>query len=555
MRTLEVNSRTGNVAGKKVAQAKCLVIRRNRSVECRVFSDESGQVLPWVLLLLLLFLGMSALVVDVGFAYSVQRQLQASADAAALAGAATLPETNYATVAQTYSSSSSGKNIYGGLTVVPAVSGLCLTTVSGWGLSCDSTHPNAVQVTETATIPTFFAGVMGIKNMTVSATSTASKGSKPKPYNVAIVLDTTPSMADTDPYCSNKTQLQCANQAFQQLLQGLDPSLDRISLFTFPNLTTTTVSNDYTCGASAPTAGPYTFPSTTATTLSPMPYSVTTTTTTGTYPHQHTTTTTTTVQETYQVTGGNNTPGSQGYNGYWTDYRTSDTAKTLNTNSNLTNAIGGTSCTGLQTGYENTYYAGAIYAAQSSLVAEQAANPGSQNAMIILSDGNATAKEQYPTSSFTEGGQQYAAGDFYAGVNDMVTGSQSTTIATNSGNYPSWVGECGQGIDAANAATAAGTTVYVIGYNSPTTSNSSNCGSDRSGGTHQNVAPCDALKQMSSGWASGDTSHFYSDFYGPTGNSGCSAAGASESITALNGIVNAILGQMSGARLIPNNTP
>ena len=258
---------------------------------------------------------------------------------------------------------------------------------------------------------------------------------------------------------------------------GLDPSLDRISLFTFPNLTTSTVANDYTCGSSAPTAGPYTFPSTTATTLSTMPYSVTTTTTTGNPPHQHTTTTTTTVQETYQVTQGNNTTGSQGYNGYWTDYRSSDTANSLNTTSNLTNAVGGSSCTGLQTGYENTYYAGAIYAAQSSLVAEQAANPGSQNAMIILSDGNATAKEQNP------------GGAFQAGYNDMVTGTQSTTVATDSGNYPSWVGECGQGIDAANAATAQGTTVYVIGYNSPITSNSSNCGSDRSGGDSPECHP------------------------------------------------------------------
>jgi hypothetical protein len=137
----------------------------------------------------------------------------------------------------------------------------------------------------------------------------------------------------------------------------------------------------------------------------------------------------------------------------------------------------------------------------------------------------------------------------------MVTGTQSTTVADNSGNYPSWVGECGQGIDAANSATSQGTAVYVIGYNSPTSSNSGNCGSDRSGGTHRNVAPCDALKLMSSGWASGDTSHFFSDYYGPTGNSGCSAAGASGSISNLDDIIAAILGQMTGARLIPNTTP
>ena len=38
---------------------------------------------------------------------------------------------------------------------------------------------------------------------------------------------------------------------------------------------------------------------------------------------------------------------------------------------------------------DGTYYAGAVYAAQSSLLAAEAANPGSKNAMIILTDGAA----------------------------------------------------------------------------------------------------------------------------------------------------------------------
>jgi Flp pilus assembly protein TadG len=500
-------------------------------MDCRFFREESGQVLPWVVLLMLLFLGMSALVVDVGQGVLVQRELQASTDAAALAAASVMPATNYATVAQNYSAMAGSKNTYGGLSVgTPVVTGLCLTTVATWGLPCTSTSPNAVSVTETATIPTFFAGILGMHFLTVSATSTASKGSKPKPYNLAIVLDTTPSMDTPDPNCvvngKTLTQLQCASNAFQEFLTGFDPSLDSISLFTFPNVTTTTASNDYDCTSGNPTVGPYTFPSATATSLSTMPYSVTTTTTTGSWPNQHTTTTTTTVQETYQVTG------------FSTDYRTSDSATTLNNKSNLANAVGGSNCQGIQTSYENTYYAGAIYAAQAALNAQAQANKGTENAILFLSDGNATAKVQT------------AGGAFSPGTNDMVSSSsQSTSYATNSGTYPSWVGECSQGVDAANYAKSQGTEFYVIAYGSPTTSDSSDCASDRSSSaTHRNITPCQAMQQMSSG-----TSYFYSDYFG--GNNGCAASGAAYGIGNLAGIVDAILGQMTGARLIPNGTP
>ena len=498
----------------------------------RGMRGESGQVLPWAVFLIFLFIGISAMVVDLGHGILVKRELQASADAAALAAAATLPAANYAQVAQTYSAGTGGKNTYTELSVgTPTIKPLCLTTVAAWGYPCTSTSPNAVQVTQTATVPTFFAGIMGIKQMTISATAMASKGSKPKPYNVAIILDTTPSMNTTDSNCKNSkgqslTQLQCATTAFQELLQGLDPSLDRISLFTFPNITTTTTGNDYDCSSSNPTVGPYTFPSSTATSLSTMPYSVTTTTGSG----RNQTTTTTTVQETYQVAD------------FSTDYRSSDTATSLSSTSNLANAVGGSSCQGIQTSNENTYYAAAIYAAQAALTAEQAANKGTQNAIIFLSDGNATAKEQSPGGSFSPGS------------NDMVSSSsQSTTYATASGTYPSWVGECGQGVDAAKYATSMGTTVYTIAYGSPTSSNSSNCASDRSSlSTHKNITPCQAMQQMSTGWSTGDYSHFFSDYFG--GNNGCAAAGSAEGIGDLNNIVNAILGSMTGARLIPNST-
>lgn len=529
MRILERDSTNDYGTCSMIASETCFQKLKNQSSIRRVFNDQSGQVLPWVLLMMILFLGMCAFVVDIGHAMLVQRELQASADAAALAAAATLPSTNYSTVGQRYSAASGDKNTYNGISVgTPTITPLCVTSITGMG-PCSSTNPNAVAVTQTATIPTIFAGVLGMKTMTISAKSTAARGAKPLPYNVAIILDTTPSMGWADPSCGS-TQLECATAGVQQLLLGLSPSLDRVSLFTFPNVTTTTVANDYDCTSTSPTVGPYTFPSTSATSLSSMPYTVTT----GSGHNKQTTT----VQETYQVTSGNNTPGSNGYNGYWTDYRGSDTATSLSTSSELGNAVGvgkapgthGGACTGIQTSSENTYYAGAIYAAQASLAAEQAANKGTENIIILLSDGNATA-----------------------GQGDMVTGTESTTVATSSGTYPSWVGECGQGVSAAQYAQSQGTIVYTIAYGSPSTSSSSNCASDRSGGAHKNITPCQAMQQMSSGWP-GDTSHFYSD-YNLGGDTGCQAAGAAFGVADLGDIFKSIEYGLLGARLIPNNVP
>ena len=53
--------------------------------------NQSGQVIVLVVLGLAVLLGAAALVVDLGYAYSAQRNLQSSADSAALAGAQGLP--------------------------------------------------------------------------------------------------------------------------------------------------------------------------------------------------------------------------------------------------------------------------------------------------------------------------------------------------------------------------------------------------------------------------------------------------------------------------------
>ena len=58
----------------------------------RLAADETGQVIVFALIAMVVLIGMVGFVVDVGHAYLVQRQLQAGVDAAALAGAQHLPD-------------------------------------------------------------------------------------------------------------------------------------------------------------------------------------------------------------------------------------------------------------------------------------------------------------------------------------------------------------------------------------------------------------------------------------------------------------------------------
>lgn len=524
--------------------------------------DDSGQILPWVAVLVMMFVGFSALIVDIGHAMIVQRQLQVSADAAAIAAAETLPASNYQTIAQTYSAAAGGTNTYSELSVgTPTVTGLCLTTLTGWGIPCSATSPNAVQVTQKATVNTFFAGVFGIRTMTLSATSTAAaRGSIPLPYNVAIIVDSTLSMMQKDPNCNNATQMACALSGVQQLLKVLTPSVDNVALFTFPNVTVGTAAIDSSCPTSInsssypnvspygyismlpvgswawysgnshawsglPTAMPYTFPLSNATTYAP--------TGSGT--------------PTYQVVG------------FSSDFRVSDSATALNPNSKLVKASGGVSgCSGMLPpnfdGDYGTYYAGAIYAAQSALLAEQQANPGSQNVIILLGDGNSSAQSSSNApDSASPGMPSTTAQATQSLTSSSYTYPGSWPLATSNGRYPSWIGECGQAVTAAQyAATYAGnpTRVYTIAYGASTSSDSNNCASDQGAGSYPGISPCTTMQKMASG-----PTYFYSDYYAPGGDSGCQASGAQQTISSLDSIFKAIATDLTSVRLIPNGTP
>lgn len=549
----------------------------------RILGEESGQVLPWVVVVMVVVLGMAALGIDLARAMVIQRQLQSSADAAALAAAETLPNANYSTIGQNYSGGSTDKNNNSGLSVgTPTITPLCLTTVAAWGIPCTASSPNAISVKESLSVPTLFAGLFGKSSLTISATSTASKGSKPLPYNIAIVVDSTLSMTATDNNCSNESQMQCALTGVQQMLQNLSTKYDRVALFTFPNVAKgspagVVVNGTYNCTTSMPSsynsisyehsssfgyysmlyqisrsypsyqtpypgvawAMPYTFP--------PIPTDA-----------SGYTVPSGTLGPTYEVV-----PFSNDYS------TTTGSTISLNTNSNLVEAVGGKSgCGGiLPSNYDGnygTYYAGALYAAQAALLAEQAANPGTKNVMVILGDGNSDGPNSSSSpfsSSPSISNTSAQAETTYQSTSALTTSAYTMPsgylLASSSGSYPSWNGECGQAVDAAqyastypNNSSSNGTLIYTIAYGALA---SGGCTTDSRSGSHPGITPCQALQDMATISSTGE--YFYSDWEATGGDSGCQASNGNSGITAISQIYKAIAEDLSGARLIPNGTP
>lgn len=558
----------------------------SRNFVRRALKDTSGQAVVFVALGMVALVGAAGMVLDTAHGYFAYQQLQASTNAAALAGAAALPETDSATgYVTTYSSETGDENTNSSLQHVSITSSfLCLSSVVSLNIPClNSTGStsgayNAMRVTQTAQVPTWFGALFGVPKFNLTATATAAMRGLAAPYNVAIVLDGSLSQNSTDDNCvvngTNLTEMSCELNGVQTLLQELYPcaakdnpctlsggvaadSVDRVAVFTFPAVTATSASVDSGCtsapntswvnsnggvvgsGGSAgwnnnstyggyfdmyggtgsfkpwsswPTGIAYTFPTAGASSY-PAPSGS---------------------NGTYEVTLG---LGSGDTNGFFSDYRTANEfttapgARALNTGSLLVQAAGGKSgCGGLATpnydGDIGTYYAAVIYAAQAALTAEKAANPGSDNALIILSDGNATA----PSASSSPD-KNYPA---------------MPSSTSGGGSYPSYNSECGQAVTAAQYATSHGTTVYSVAYGSETTG----CASDNGAYT-----PCSTMQMMASGsTTSAQSQYFYSDYNqsGSGVNTNCTSTQNPDD-TSIAGIFANIGTTFGRARLIPNS--
>lgn len=489
---------------------------RARTIE--VAGDESGQALVMLTLMMVLMLGFCGLVIDFGRCYIAYRQLQSSTDAAALAGANQLPNSTAVAMATAYGGGTGENNAYSNLTGVTFSTGYpkvaCLTTLTAEGVACASPAlGNALLVEQKVTVQLYFGSLFGQSSVTLQAAAAASaRGTVLNPYNIAIVLDATDSMvANHDSNCGGVTRFACALSGLKTLMQNMAPcagtlttctitndvsaqSNDRVAIFSFPERTVGTVNDTYNCSGTAATPVVYDFPSSTGTSYDPSG-STTTSYVSGS------------TASTYLLTP------------FWSDYKTANSASTLNTSSPLAKLVGD-GCSAMATsGGEGTYYAGVIYAAQGALAAEQAANPGSQNVMIILTDGDASAS-----------------------TTQMKT--TATGYSATSGVYPSNAQQCAQAVTAAHYATAQGTRVYAVAYGATTTG----CSTDLTTGPYYDN-PCNVMKNMAS-----SLQYFYSDYAQSGSGIDASCQSSAQPATSLNQIFLDIASEFTSARLIPIST-
>ncbi|HEX4158268.1 MAG TPA: pilus assembly protein TadG-related protein [Rhizomicrobium sp.] len=393
--------------------------RRTRLL-ARICQDARGAISVLAGLCMTVLIGMVGLGVDFGYVYYCQARLQTTTDAAALAGAENINVGTGGTavgIATHYSASGSGAlNKYGQASVSMAPGYPVLQCLRSTGVSCSGTdNANAIKVSQTAVVPTFFARLFGLSTWNISATSLASaRGGTAQPVDVEIILDTTASMNDPDPNCTipGATREQCAVRGVQTLLSELAPCsatlascgsvtngnvsnpIDRVGLMVFPGLQAGQTQYEYDCSSSpSPQIASYA--------ASPV----------------------------YQIVP------------FSSDFRSSDRAPSLNTTSNLVLAARG-GAVGCQQGLSavggvGTFFADAISAAQSALASD--GRRTARKVIILLSDGAANAK----------------------------AANMPPSEASN---------QCHAAVTAANTAAAAGTWVYSIAYGAST--NASDCPTD-----------------------------------------------------------------------------
>ncbi len=551
----------------------------------KFLKEELGQTAVVVALTITSMLALAGASVDVGHIYYAYRLLVSSTNAAALAGAQTMgtaileytsgPAYTAAinSVVNQYSSTSGGLNASSFLQNDSiTTTSYCSSTMqsSPYNVVCEvppgsTVGINAIKVTQTAQVNLWFGGLIGITKMNLWATSSAAmRGGFNIPYNLAVIMDTTQSMSQSvshDPNCTT-SQITCAVSGFKTMLENMypctggstctssTPYVDDVALFVFPAVSTTYSGNNYSAdycasghgGGSSATSVPYNFINVTPGT-----------------------------NQNLNMENSGTDAGAYEIVPFNDLYKTSDTTQTLATGSSLAEAVG-VGCTGLGApGGQGTYYAQAIYQAQAALVQAQnnliaqegVAYTGSKNVMIILTDGDATAS--------ASSGQLVAENN--PGCTNVSkngsclngTGTSSTNPEVGSGNnctggyqcpaYPSALGMCGQAVQAAHAATAAGTIVYTIGFGSE----SSGCTSDQTytvtstdtdgaeawPGGPQPRTPCNAIAAMAS-----SANTFYSD-----NTNGCPALIAANSGNSLNVDFEEIVAGLTSPRLIPSGTP
>lgn len=336
-----------------------------KSLFQRVRRDQRGSALIIAAFGMTAFLGFAAICVDISYLYQVRRALQGSADAAALAGATELTSgaTQAVTAANTYSAGSGGDNTISNVSVTASPQTVSCTGSTGSTCTANTSSPNGLKVTQTATVQGFFSKALGLPSTTISTTSYAlASGGAVAAEDIMIILDTTASMNDADSSCSGATRENCALAGLRTMLQGFTPPTQQVGLMVFPGLQNTTdAAEEYDCSSSTPGSSAiaaYNASSNPPTTTPPV----------------------------YVIVGLSS------------DYKS---GSSLNTSSNLVKAArgGASGCTAGLTVYGGvgTYYADAVTAAQNYLTTYGRA--GSSKMIILLSDGDANASASNMPSS------------------------------------------------------------------------------------------------------------------------------------------------------------
>ena len=439
----------------------------------RRLREERGQVLPLTALMMVVLVGFAGLVIDVGRVYLAQRQLQNAVDSTAIAVAQNMPN-DYAGWCQSVGSSASvdcGSLSpappalgYGGATGAqnalfgygvtangPTLTFICSPSGPGYQAGANppatatcpqDTSPqdasalcnpgnmpnpppngcNAVTVSESATVKTTFAGIFGFSNFNLSASGSATAPDQAiTPIDVAVVLDTTGSMSQSAPGSStvcpgvnNPDKLDCVKVGVKALLNTLYPCNPGASCNGQPPLDKVEL---------------LAFPGLTSNAA-------------------------VAAEQTCNALPGNakayDDPGKPAVNPFLTEGYTftvipwentyaswNGTKFTLNANDPLVKTLQTGGNCGLKEGGD-TSYTSVLQAAQDSL--DALGNDGATHAIVVLGDGEANY------------------GPIYTSPNEPPPSAERHT-------------PCQQAVNVGATATAAGTSIYTIGYWSPPSGN------------------------------------------------------------------------------------
>ena len=175
--------------------------------------NSNGQVLVVVALVLAVLVGVAALAIDLGRAYGVKAKLNAAADAASYEAVSALgqgaTEQDARAVGVAYFNANYPAGYLGSTPASPEISSV-RDTNGVW----------KVTVSSTATMPTFFTGLLGRESLDIGTTSESVR----ETLDMVFVMDTSSSMKSV--FGTVKTN----SQSFVDLFNGAD---DRVGLVAF----------------------------------------------------------------------------------------------------------------------------------------------------------------------------------------------------------------------------------------------------------------------------------------------------------------------------------